>query len=220
MSGAEPLVLAAALGGTALEIQGQRQAAKERRSILNQAFDEQRKTTEKSAQMLADEGAMFSGDQRQKAIGEQEAQVYGQTQKDLAGAGGDMMGSETGGNVSSDFMKAKADKAIAEGNRLTAIAKEAAKLRAPGMLVDSEKQRQADLMGRTGSMWNRTRNMVNAGVMDAQSVQEPGYAQLGRLAKQAAMLYALGGAGAGAGAAGATGPATTTSGTASIANFA
>lgn len=219
MSGAEPLILAAALGGTALEIQGQRQAAKERRSILNQAFDEQRRTTEKSAQMLADEGAKFSGDERQKAIDAQEAAVYGQTQQDLAGAGGDMVGSATGGNVSSDFMKAKADKAITEGNRLTAIAKEAAKLRAPGMLVDSEKQRQADLMGRTGSMWNRTRNMVNAGVMDAQSVQEPGYAQLGRLAKQAAMIYALGGAGAGAAGA-TTGAGTTMSGAPSIANFA
>ena len=225
MSGAEAMYIAAAVAaaGTAAEYKGQQDKARKQRSILNQAFDEQRKTTEKSAQMLADEGAMFSGDARQQAMADQEAQAFAQTQKDLAGAGGDIVGSSTSGNVSSDFMKAKADKAVSEGNRLTAIAREAAKLRAPGQMTADEKQRQADLMGRTGSMWNSTRNMVNAGVMDAQSVQDPWYGTAGKIAKAAAMAYMMGGAGgagAGAGAAGSTGAATTTSGTASIANFA
>lgn len=139
MSGAEPLILAAAMGGTALEYAGQQQAKRERRKILNQAFDDQRRTTEKSAQMLADEGAKYGGD-RQQSFSDQEAAIYDQTQKDLAGAGGDMVGSDTGGNVSSDFMKAKADKALAEGSRLTAIAREAAKLRAPGMVTSNEKR--------------------------------------------------------------------------------
>lgn len=225
MSGAEALYAAAALyaGGTVADKMAKQKADGERRSILNKAFEDNKRTTEKSAQMLADEGAKMSGDARQAAMADQEAAAYAQTQKDLSGAGGDFVGSATGGNVSSDFMKAKADKALSEGTRLTALAKEAAKLRSPGDLMMNERQRQADLMGRTGSMWGSAKNMTGAAVEDAQSVQDPWYGTLGKLAKQAALIYAMGGAGGAAGgAAGAAGSGggTAMSGAASVANFA
>lgn len=225
MSGAEAMWVAAAVAaaGTAAEYQGQQDKARKQRGILNEAFQDQKKATDKASALVLDEANQLGGDARQQAMFDQEAQAFAQTQKDLAGAGGDIVGSSTSGNVSSDFMKAKADKALSEGNRLTAIAREAAKLRAPGQMTADEKQRQADLMSRTGSMWGTTRNKSQAATLDAQSVQDPWYGTAGKIAKAAAMAYMMGGAGgagAGAGAAGATGAATTTSGTASIANFA
>lgn len=224
MSGAEAMYIAAAVAaaGTAAEYQGQQDKARKQRGILNEAFQDQKKATDKAAALVLDEANQLSGDARQQAMVGQEAQAFAQTQKDLAGAGGDIVGSSTSGNVSSDFMKAKADKAVSEGNRLTAIAREAAKLRAPGQMTADEKQRQADLMSRTGSMWGTTRNKSQAAALDAQSVQDPWYGTAGKIAKAAAMAYMMGGGGgAGAGASGATsGAGTTTSGTASIANFA
>lgn len=226
MSGAEALYAAAALyaGGTVADQMAKQKAEGERRSILNKAFEDNRRTTEKSAQMLADEGAKMTGDARQAAMADQEAAAYAQTQKDLSGAGGDLVGSATGGNVSSDFMKAKADKALSEGNRLTAIAKEAAKVRSPGDIMMTERQRQADLLGRTGSMWGRAKNMTGAAIEDAQAVREPWYGTAGKIAKQAAMMYAMsamgGAGGAAGGAGGASGSGTAMSGSASVANFA
>lgn len=191
MSGADELLYFAGGGlGPGMQQAGTNKVKRERRQILNQAFDEQRNATDKSTASIVGEAASLSGDARRAAMDAQEAAVYDQTRMDLDSADGDMMGSDTGGNVSSDFMKAKADKAITEGNRLTAIAREAAKLRAPGLMNDEEKRRQADLMSRTGSMWGTVKNRTNAAMQDAEAVQMPWYGQLGQVITQASTAAA------------------------------
>lgn len=182
---------AVAAAGTAAEYQGQQDKARKQRGILNEAFQDQKKATDKATALVVDEAGKLNGDARQQAMVDQEAQAFAQTQKDLAGAGGDIVASDTSGNVSSDFVKAKADKAVSEGNRLTAIAREAAKLRAPGQVTSDDKMRQADLMSRTGSMWGTTRNKSQAATLDAQSVQDPWYGTAGKIAKEAAMMYMM-----------------------------
>lgn len=195
MSGAGNLLAFAGGLGPGMQHMGQKAAQREQRDILNRAFEDQRNTADKTTAGVVGEAQSLSGEARKAAMNAQEAAVYGQTQQDLAGAGGDMVGSETGGNVSADFMKAKADKTISEGNRLTAIAREAAKLRAPGQLTTEEAQRQADLMARNGSMWGSTRNRARAATQDANAVQMPWYGQLGQGITQASTMALRAGAG-------------------------
>jgi hypothetical protein len=66
--------------------------------------------------------------------GQQQA-TFDQAQKDLGTAPTIIEGAGDGGNVSSDYLNAKADTALTEGNRLTAIARELSKTRAPGQLM-------------------------------------------------------------------------------------
>ena len=206
MSGSGNLLKTVALGGAALnpavaatglmssDYFAKKQQERDRRKILNQAFDDQNSAMDQTTSMINAEGQSLQGDARQKALNDQEAANFAQAQKDLssAGAGGNLIGSVgDGGNVSSDFIKAKADSALNEGNRLTALAREVAKVRAPGMMSADEKMRQSDLMGRTGSMWGSNKRISNAAMMDAENVQEPAYGPLGKIARQAAMLAFL-----------------------------
>lgn len=195
MSGAEDLLYFAGGLGPGMQNLGAKAQQRERRDILNQAYREQSDATSRSAAGLVAEANKMSGGARKDAMSAQEDAVYAQTQQDLAGAGGDMVGSETGGNVSSDFMKAKADKALEEGNRLTAIAREAAKLRAPGQLTADESQRRADLMARNGSMWGTVKNKTRAATLDAEGVQSPWYGQLGQIITQTGQQALRAGAG-------------------------
>lgn len=195
MSGAEDLLYFAGGLGPGMQQMGVSKMKRERRDILNQAFDEQRNATDKANSEILGEAKSLSGEARKAAMDAQESAAYDQTQQDLAGAGGDIVGSDTGGNVSSDFIKAKADKAITEGNRLTAIAREAAKLRAPGQLTTEEAQRQADLMARNGSMWGTVKNKTRAATLDAEGVQMPWYGQVGQIITQAGNQALRAGAG-------------------------
>lgn len=195
MSGAGNLLAFSGGLGPGMQRMGQKAAQREQRDILNRAFDDQRSASDRSNAAILGEANTISGEARKAAMGAQEAATYDQTQRDLAGAGGDMVGSETGGNVSADFMRAKADKAITEGNRLTAIAREAAKLRAPGQLATEEAQRQADLMARNGSMWGFVKNRTRAAMQDAEAVQMPWYGQAGQMITGASMQALRAGAG-------------------------
>jgi len=195
MSGAEDLLYFAGGLGPGMQNLGAKKQQRDRRDILNQAYQEQSDATSKSAADLVSEANQMSGGARKDAMSAQEDAVYAQTQQDLAGAGGDLVGSDTGGNVSSDFMKAKADKALEEGNRLTAIAREAAKLRAPGQLTADESQRRADLLARNGSMWGTVKNNTRAATLDAEGVQMPWYGQLGQIITQAGQQAMRAGAG-------------------------
>lgn len=200
MSGAEPLVLAALAGGTALEYSAQRQAAKERRSILNQSFRDTQKATDQAAQLVTKEGEKY-GAGRAQDLQSQEDLAYAQSQRDLqgAGAGGDIIGTAgDAGAVSGDFVRAKADKALSEGTRMTAIARELAKVRAPGRMQNEEALRRAEVGQQAGSIFGTARNMAGAAELDAQNVQEPWWGTVGKLAKTAALAYATGGAGGGA----------------------
>lgn len=192
--------------GTAANIAGQQSQQREQRRILNRALDDTEKTQKEGAQMVLDQAGKLSPLQRQQAMADQEAATYDQAQKDLAGrmdAGGagaiiDTAGSA--GNVSQDFVKARADKAISEGNRLMDVAREAAKVRAPGQVMTSEGQQVADLMGRLGSKYGANRNMGQAATMDAQSVDTPLYGKLGKVAQMVGSIWAAGAGSAGAGA--------------------
>lgn len=201
--GPEAATAALVLGGTTgMQIAGQQAQKREQRRILNRALDNTQRTQQQGAQMLLDEARKIAPANRQQALADQEAASYAQSQKDLGGVmnpgtGGAIIDTAgSAGNVSKDFVRSSADKAITEGSRLMAVAREAAKVRAPGQVLAKEGQGVADLTGRLNSMYGSNRNMANAAELDSQQVDEPWYGKLGKIAQQAAMIYMTAGAGA------------------------
>lgn len=186
-------------GGTVAQMAGQRQQQKERRNILNRSFEQTQQVSDKAAQSVVQEGAQYAPDDRMAAMHAQEDAAFQQARADIGSTGGATLQTASGGgNASADFVRAKAGKAIAEGNRITEIAREMARTRSPGDLMTAEGMRRADLSQKIGSSFGTARNMAGAAQMDAEGVDMPVYGKLGALAQMAGSAWAMGGAGAGA----------------------
>jgi len=202
MAAAPALALLA--GGTYLKYRGDKKAAGERRDILNRSLQRNQATSDDAARQVLDEGKQFTPDARAAAMQDQEQTAFQRAQADLAagGAGGDVVDTAGGaGANSAAFVKARADKAISEGNRITDIAREMARTRGTSDLLNAEGMRRADLVGRLGSAASTNRNLAQADQLDAQNVDTPLYGKLGGLAQMAGAAWLAGGAGAGAGGA-------------------
>lgn len=200
------VALATAIGGTAVSANAQSQQRKQQRTIMNRQLDTTAKTSEKAAELVKDEGQKYQADTRGQAMQAAEEAAFAQAQADLGGAGAGIIdGAGDTGNVSQDYLKAKADKTLTEGNRLTTVARELSKLRAPTELLNSEGLRRAELAGNLNNRWSTTRNLTNAGVMDAQQVEEPWWGNVGRVAQSYGLASAAGSLGGGASPTGGTG---------------
>lgn len=161
--------------GTVATITSQQDAAQDRRRILNNQLEASEKAADKSAELVLSEAQQFDPNKRKDAMQAAETKVYDQQLKDLqAGAGGAEVGavatSGDAGNVSDDFLKAKAEKAVSEGNRMTSIARELAKTRAPGQLQMNESLSQAKMAGELQGIGSQNRRMANASGLDAQGI--------------------------------------------------
>jgi len=173
---AQLLPMALSLGGYLMNSNAQQEAADEKRNILNQQLARDEAAQKKSTQMVTDEAKNFSGDKRLNDMATNEQAISTQQNADLqAGAGGNQVGSfdtsGDAGNVSEDFIKGKAQKAVSEGNRLTSLAREIAKTRAPGVLQNNEAERRADLSSTLQNLFGSNSNMAKATENDANSVQ-------------------------------------------------
>lgn len=195
------------IGGTAAQMHGAEKQEAERRRILNRSMTQTQETQDKTSADVAKEGANYSPEQRAMDLAAQEQGAIQRAQADLSGTDG-IVQSTTKGNVSADFIKAKADKAIGEGNRITEIAREMAKVRAPGQQMAQEAMRRGALAGELGSKWSTAGGMSRAAQLDAQNVDMPAIGQLGQIASMVGSVWAggagAGGAGAGEAAAGPT----------------
>lgn len=168
-----------AVGGAAANYLGEQQANRERRGILNRAMAQTNEAQDKATELVQDEAKNYAPDQRLKDMQAQEQAAYERAQQDTGGA----VLEDAKGNVSDAYVRAKADKAIQEGDRLSKIAREMARVRAPGLQMHNEGLGLADLAGRTGSMFGSARNMAQAAQLDAQAVDAPWWGQLGKLAQ-------------------------------------
>ncbi len=198
------LALALALGGTGAQMIGARQQQKKQRAILNRAMEDTAQTQQQATSQVMDEAKKFTPEARMQSMQEAEQSAYDRAQADVGGGAAANIPTASG-NVSADYLKAKADSAISEGNRLTAIAREAAKVRAPGNLQNAEALRRASLTGELGSRWSRNRNMSAAAQQDAASVEAPWYSDLGKIASAVGSAALLAPAAGAAGTAGVTG---------------
>ena len=196
LTAAQWAALAASAIGTGASIYGQQQQADDRREILNNQFEKTKQAEQASAKMVNKEGQAYQGDTRAAALGAQQQATLAQSQKDLGSAPTIIDGAGDAGAVSNDYLTAKADRALSEGTRLSAIAQEMAKTRGVGQLQQSEGLRRGDLAGSLQDLWQTNRNQTLAAQSDAESVQEPWWGQVGKIAAAAGSAYGMSGAGA------------------------
>lgn len=187
-----PYVLAAVSAGT--QYMGAKEEAADKRALMNRSLQQSSETADKTANEVVKEGGKFSPEERMQAMRAQEAEAFAQAQKDAAGSGIVQTAGENG-NTSSTFKDAKAAADASEGNRVTALAQEISKTRAPGRLVNEEGLRRGALAGELSNQWSTTRNMVNANNIAAQNVGPSDLSTFGALAGALGSAY---GAGSGA----------------------
>jgi hypothetical protein len=176
-----PLLVSAA--GTAATISAEQKQQDDQRRILNRQMERNDQATKNSTQQVLQEGQRYDMSNRQQGLQDAENRTFAQTQADLQGAGGAAItGAADAGNVSDDFLKTKAARAIEENTRLTDAAREAARTRAPGQLQMDDSLSMANLAGNLQNLWGTTKQMASANGLDAQGVQAPGYGNLGKVA--------------------------------------
>lgn len=180
--------------GPALEIAGANRVRNEQRDIMNRQVARSNATMDKTTGQILDEGQKYAPGARLADMLGQENATFDQSQKDLQGAGaGTIPTAGDAGNVSADFLRAKADRTLSEGNRMTAIARELAKVHAPGQQMQKEGLRRANVQNDVASQWGTTQNMGDAAKMDAEQVQEPWWATVARLGDKAGRMAIMGG---------------------------
>jgi hypothetical protein len=194
MTGMEPATVAmlVSAAGTAASMQAQQEAADERSSIINRSLMQTDVAGDKASRLVAEEAQNYNPADRETALNQQQEATFQQGQKDMGGATLEIDGAGDDGNVSSDYLSAKAERALSEGQRMTAIARELAKTRAPGQLQANEGIRRAGLAGDLSSMWSGARAGANAAGMDAEGVAAPWYGNVGQIAGAAASGYGSG----------------------------
>lgn len=181
--GAEIIPLLISAAGTAASISAEEKQKSDQRAVLNRQLERDDQATKNSTQQVLQEGQRYDMSNRQQGLQDAENRTFGQTQADLQGAGGATINAAAdAGNVSDDFLKTKAARAIEENTRLTDAAREAARTRAPGQLHMDDSLSMANLAGNLQNLWGTTKNLASANGMDAQSVQAPGYGHLGKVA--------------------------------------
>lgn len=177
------LAAAMMVGGTALQMKAAEDQKDERRSVLNRQLERDDAATGKAIQLVQDESGQYTMPNRLDAMQKQEDQTYQQIEADMQGAGGAMVDTASdAGNVSEDFLKTKAARAVDEGSRMTSIAREAAKARAPGSLLSEDALRRAGMAGNLQNIWGTNNNMARATGQDAEGVEAPMYGNFGKIA--------------------------------------
>jgi hypothetical protein len=183
--------------GTAMQMQSQQDQAARKRSVMNRQLERNDQMAQKSGELVQSEADNFDPAKRKAAMEDQQAQNFDASMGDLkSGAGGADVGavqtSGDAGNVSEDFIKAKAGRAATEGQRITDIAKELSKTRAPNQLLQTEGQRRGDMASSLQNLFGANQNMANATSNDADTVMDDGTGALGSLASSIGTSVAAG----------------------------
>lgn len=202
MSGAEPLIYAY-LAATAVELAGQQEQKRERRNILNASLADAEKTQKDAIDQVQTEAEQLSPEARMQQMALAEQQAYDGAMGDIRGAGGAAIDTAAGnGAASADFTRALDERRGAENARLSAIARELAKVRAPQDVATKTAMRRSAMAERLGSIWSSQRGRSDAARLDAEAVDVPAYGQLAGLVKTGIGAYAgaggMGAAGSGA----------------------
>jgi len=193
-----PLLATAGGGlGSGMQQAGIEAQQRQRQAILNRQLDRTAAVQAKGAADTIGEAQTMAPGARLAAMQAAEDATAAQTQKDLGGAASGLAApGADGGAQSQAFVAAQADKALSEGNRLTSLARAAAKTRSVGQTQQAETLRRSALAEALGSLYNTSRADSQAAGLDAEAVQMPWYGQVGQLvntAGSAAMRAGSGG---------------------------
>lgn len=180
---AAAIPLALSVGGALMQNSAKQDQLSQKRSIMNRQLERDDQATNRALDLTGQEGQRYNVDARTQALADQEQKTFDQTQSDIQGAGGGAVKTAgDAGNVSSDFLTTKAQRAVDEGTRLTSLAREAAKTRAPGMLGTTDAQSKGNLAGTLQNLWSTNNNLSRATQLDADNVEEGASGGLGALA--------------------------------------
>lgn len=189
--GPEYAALLLAGAGTAASMYGQRQQAKERRAIVNRQLDASSQATDKANELIQKEGENYAPDKRAEAMQQAEDAAFQRSQQDLASTNANIIDTAgSAGNVSDAYRQSLSATQDGETGRTNAITRELAKVRAPGQLMTQEGLRRANLVGELSNRGSTQANLARASGWDAESVGEPLYGQLGKIAQSIGMAYA------------------------------
>lgn len=196
------LALALAAGGTGLSVIGADKKARDQRAILNRQFDRTQATQQQATPQAIEEGQRIGGPQRLAEMQAAAGASTAQTMDDLKGAGAGLIDTAgaSGGVQSQALRDATEQRQATEGDRMSTIAQQLGNLRSVGKVQTEGAQRRASLAEALGSLWNTDRAHVNAAQMDAQSVDDPWYGKLGKLASMVGSVGMMMPAAAGGGA--------------------
>lgn len=169
--------------GTAAQMLAAKAQQRQQRAILNRQFEKTDKATQEGTQAVISEGANQGGAAQLAAMKTAEDATAARTTADLKGAGADIIDTAGGdGSQSQAFLTAKADRALSEGNRQTAIARELAKVRSTGEVQTNNGMSRAALAERLASAGATARAGAQAAQLDAADVQAPWYGDVGKIA--------------------------------------
>ena len=180
--------------GTGAQMLAARQQARQQRRILDAQAARSDEVQRQGTQAVLDEAQTMAPAARMAEMQAAEAAAAQRAQQDMSAGGALLDETATGADtaqVSGDFLRAKADKALAEGARRTAIARELAKVRSVGDAQQQQGMRQSSLAEALGSMYSSNRQRAQAAQMDASAVDEPWYGGIGRIASAVGTLGAM-----------------------------
>lgn len=176
------VALALMAGGTGAQLLGQRDQRRDRSRILNRAMDDSDRTQGQAIQTVTEEAKRLAPEQRMADMQTAEDATYARTMNDMGGV--NIQPSQGAGAVSEAFEALGAQRSGEESGRMSAIARELAKLRAPGQVQTDGAMRRGSMAEALGSMFSSQRNRSNAAQLDADAVDMPLYGQLGGIASQ------------------------------------
>jgi hypothetical protein len=197
-SAISPTIAAALIGGgTAAQMVAARQQAKQQRSVLNRAFEANDKTTEGGTADVLQEASKAAPGGQAQAMQTAEDAAYERTRSDLTGAGADIIQTAgENGRQSDAFRTALEQKQGQEGDRMSAIAREFARLRAPADVQRDQALSRAALAERIASTQVSNQRRAQAAQLDAQDVETPWYGDVGKIASLVGSVgLGMGGAG-------------------------
>lgn len=199
------------LGGTAAQMAAARQQQQQQKRTLQRAFDKNDETVGDATQQVLAEGEKMTGASRMESMRAAADAAAARTMSDLSGAGADVIDTAGDkGRMSDAFGQRKAEVQAMEGDRLSRIAQEVGRARAPAEVSANEALARSALAERLGSSFRSNQARTQAAGLDAESVDLPWYGYAGQLASLVGGMGLASGAGAGTTAAantGATNPA-------------
>ena len=181
--------------GPILEQAGIESQRRQKHTIIDRQMDRSARVQERGAGQVLDEAGNMAPGARMAAMQSAEDATAARTQQDLQGAYLDT--AQQAGQAPGDFLKAKADRALAEGNRATSVAREMAKVRSVGQVQQQGDLSRSSLAEALQSMYNSNQQRAQAASLDADNVDVPWYGKLGAVISQVGRAAMSGGGGGG-----------------------
>ena len=182
-----PLLLSAASAG--ISYASSEKSNKQRTSALNRAGEAEQESTKKAAQLAIEGAQKYDPTARLAAQGEAEKTAADSLGTSLVKSNEQLPNTDVQGNVSDEYLVNKGKSTTERASRSLRLSQALAKIRAPNDLRFNEGLDNANTASQIGDSQANARNALNAGQLDASSVQPDSGAELGSSLLRAGAAY-------------------------------